>query len=81
MSEVIAITGISGYLGTRLLQLLEKDESVRKVVGIDLRAPQGDYKKLQFYKLDINQPLDQVLKANEVSVLIHLVFLQGRMLS
>ncbi len=75
MSNVVAITGISGYLGTRLVHLLEKDPAIQKVVGIDLKPPQGTFSKLEFYRQDINVPLDQILKINDVTVMIHLVFL------
>ena len=75
MSKVVAITGVSGYLGGRLLKRLEQDPSVSKVIGIDVRQPLGKFSKLLFYKLDINAPLDQILKIHDASVMIHLVFI------
>lgn len=71
----VAITGVSGYLGTRLAGLLEKDEGISKIIGIDIRPPTASFSKLEFYALDINDPLDQILKLHEVDVLIHLVFM------
>jgi len=75
MSKVVAITGAAGYLGTRLLHQLEKDERVSKIISIDLQKPKGAFSKVEPYVLDINAPLDQILKIHQVDVLIHLVFL------
>lgn len=46
----ILITGSSGYIGSHLSKLLEKDFEVH---GLDIRDPQHQVKK--FYKLDINE--------------------------
>lgn len=75
MAESVAITGVSGYLGTRLLSLLEKDPLISKIIGIDLKPPKGSFSKLSFYGLDINAPLDQIFKIHHVNVVIHLVFI------
>ena len=70
MSKVVAITGAAGYLGTRLLHQLEKDERVSKIISIDLQKPKGAFSKVEPYVLDINAPLDQILKIHQVDVLI-----------
>src|SRR5579864_1587544 len=33
--SVIAVTGVAGYLGRRVIELLESDESVQRVIGVD----------------------------------------------
>ena len=35
----IFITGISGYLGARLLENLRRRNDINEIVGIDLRPP------------------------------------------
>lgn len=75
MSRVVAITGAAGYIGTRLLQFLEADPSISKIVSIDQNIPPGNFRKLEAYRVDINQRLDQIFKINEVNVVVHLVFI------
>ena len=75
MSHVVAVTGAAGYIGTRLLQFLESDPSVSKIVSIDQNIPSGHFRKLEAYRVDINQKLDQIFKINDVTVVVHLVFI------
>ena len=35
----VAITGISGYLGTQILKLLDQDKEIETVAGIDIKPP------------------------------------------
>jgi len=35
----IAITGVSGYIGSKLLSRLDKSEFVDTIVGIDVKPP------------------------------------------
>jgi UDP-glucose 4-epimerase len=71
----VAITGISGHLGNKLLQRLDQEEEVERVVGIDCRPPTHQCAKLQFYSHDITEPFDDILIDNEVDSAIHLAFI------
>jgi len=71
----VAITGISGYIGSRLLSQLEKMEAVEKIIGIDIKPPRGSSSKLTFYCQDILKPLDEILVENEVDSVVHLAFI------
>lgn len=71
----VAITGVSGYVGTRLLSELEAAEEVGQIVGVDLRAPRVSGGKLRLYRQDINQPLDYIFRSHEVDTALHLVFI------
>lgn len=70
----IAITGVSGYLGTRLAAHLGKLEWVESVVGLDIRPPTASLPRLRFYHTDVLQPFGQVLADNKVDAAIHLAF-------
>ena len=70
----IAITGVSGYIGGRLLSRLDKVTSVDRVVGIDIRPPTHESAKLSFYCQDILKPLDEIFVENEVDTAVHLTF-------
>src|SRR5512136_2071975 len=70
----IAITGISGYLGTRLLARLDAIDSIQKIIGIDVRQPALTPPKLKFYLQDVLKPFGDLFIENEVDTAIHLAF-------
>lgn len=70
----IAITGVSGYIGTRLLSRLETLDTVQRIVGVDIQAPKGSSSKLMFYRQDILQPFSRIFTESEVDSAIHLAF-------
>jgi len=70
----IAITGISGYIGSRLLAYLDRLESVERIIGIDIKPPSFSSTKLRFYCQDIFKPLGDIFDENKVDSAIHLVF-------
>lgn len=52
----IAIAGISRPLGQRLLALLDRDDSVDRVLGLDLALPSESSTKLEFHETDLLDP-------------------------
>lgn len=70
----VAITGISGYLGTQILKLLDQDKDVELVVGIDVRPPNYATSKLKFFSRDVREPLIDVFAQNKVDSAFHLAF-------
>lgn len=70
---VVAITGIAGYLGQRLLGLLDGDESVDRIVGIDTAEPALVSSKLELHELDVRDArLSKVLAGADA--LVHLAW-------
>lgn len=63
----VLVTGCSGYIGSHLCKLLEKEYEVH---GLDIREPQHPVK--EFYKIDINQPFSS---DEEYDAVIHLAAL------
>jgi UDP-glucose 4-epimerase len=49
----VAVTGISGYVGTKLLARLDRSQGVRRIIGIDTREPRYASPKLSFYRRDV----------------------------
>jgi UDP-glucose 4-epimerase len=71
----IAITGISGYIGTKLLSRLDGIDSVQKIIGIDVKEPAFKSAKLKFHRQDILKPFGDLLAENEVDTAVHLAFI------
>jgi len=70
----IAVTGASGYLAGRLIEHLDGDDRIERILGFDLREPETASKKLVFDQLDIrNEYLAQRLAG--VDVVVHLAFI------
>lgn len=70
----VAITGVGGLIGRRLVAEYDRSDAVEAVIGIDLRAPTGtDSAKLTLRQADICDPgLERLL--GDVDVLVHLAF-------
>jgi nucleoside-diphosphate-sugar epimerase len=51
--RVIAITGVSGFLGQRLLPLLDASPRVDRIIGLDVRDPARRARKLDFHRTDV----------------------------
>jgi nucleoside-diphosphate-sugar epimerase len=70
----IAITGVGGLLGRRLVAALDERDDVERIIGIDVRAPQGlTSPHLVFRELDIRSA-ELVDALHGVDVLVHLAF-------
>jgi UDP-glucose 4-epimerase len=69
----IAVTGGSGQLGTRVLERLAGERSVKRVVSIDLIPPTVASPKIQHASLDIRDPAMAAQLAG-CDAVIHLAF-------
>lgn len=78
MGKVIAITGVSGYIGQRLLEAFEKDPDVDRVVGTDIAEPAARPPKLEFYRLNMIDPGLADVWAG-VDTVVHLAFVLNPM--
>lgn len=71
----VAITGASGYVGTRLVEFLEGQAAVELVIGIDIKPPPRAFGKLEFHSKDIRDPgLVQLFQQAHPEVVVHLAF-------
>jgi UDP-glucose 4-epimerase len=74
--RAIAVTGVSGFLGQRLLPLLDASPRVDRVVGLDVRDPARRARKLEFHRTDVlGAELTPYLRG--VSAIVHLAAVPG----
>jgi len=71
-----AITGSSGYVGTRMTRwLLEKEPGCR-VIGFDVRPPRVESDRLEFHHMDVRDPrIGDLLAGRNVASLMHFAFI------
>jgi UDP-glucose 4-epimerase len=70
----IAVTGMGGELGTRVARILDADERVTELLGVDAEPPRRHLRRAEFHRID---PLDRertmtTLAEFAPSVLVHL---------
>ncbi len=72
--SVIAVTGVGGMVGRRLVSALDQDPQVTRIIGIDRRAPEGlSSPKLHFRVGDVRDAtIAEALRGADV--LVHLAF-------
>ncbi len=70
----VAVTGISGYLGIQMLKMLDQDQEVETIVGVDVKPPGYSTPKLKFLHQDIRESLVDVFAQNQVDTAVALGF-------
>jgi UDP-glucose 4-epimerase len=72
-----AITGGSGYIGTRLIEILAPREATEAIVNIDIRPPQSPRDGVEFVQGDVRdqESMRAVLERAAPDALVHLAFL------
>jgi len=71
----VAVTGVAGNPGTALLERLDRDAAVEKIVGIDRAQPRIRSSKLRLHELDIrDDKLPEVLRDEKVERIFHLAW-------
>lgn len=70
----VAVTGASGYIATRLVQLLCADDRVERVLGFDVRPSGFQADKYVFDLLDVRSPALQH-RLEGVDAVLHLAFI------
>jgi UDP-glucose 4-epimerase len=81
-AHVVAVTGAASFLGANLIGLLEEDDRIARIVGVDIKPPSTAAKKTRSYEVDLTQPtsearLAEILAAERTETLVHLAFLSS----
>ncbi len=73
MGRRVLITGVGRFFGVRLAKMLDADESVEEIIGVDLELPDAEFERVELVRADIRNPLfAKVLQAAEVDTVVHL---------
>jgi UDP-glucose 4-epimerase len=78
-SRTVAVTGVSGLLGQRLLPLLDSLTSVDRIIGLDVRDPPRRVARLEFHLVDLAS-VDATPLLRGVDTLVHLAAIVGPIL-
>ena len=72
----VAITGVAGYFGRRLMERLEVNDKIEKVAGISRRKYDHNFTKLDYHRMDVrSSELGEFFSKNEVDAVVHLAFM------
>lgn len=76
MGRVVLVTGVAGSFAARFSRQLAasgEDLGISRVVGIDLRAPEGELGGVKFVRADIRTPvIGKVMAVEDVETVVHL---------
>ena len=72
--KTVAITGASGYVGTKLLERLERESAFGKLVAFDVNPLRLPVHNIAFYRKNVSEPIEEELNDNDVTTLVHLAF-------
>ena len=72
--KVVAVTGASGYIGALLLQRLEIEPGLRKIVAFDTRPLAAPIHNIVAYRRDLSEPIHEDLSDQGTNTLVHLAF-------
>ncbi|MBC8280622.1 MAG: NAD-dependent epimerase/dehydratase family protein [Chloroflexi bacterium] len=76
--KVVAVTGASGYIGTKLLERLEREPGLRKVVAFDINPLRVPIHNIAFYRKNVSEPIDDELNDQDATTVVHLAFNPNR---
>lgn len=78
--SIVAVTGCSGYIGSRLLRFMDESEDVTKIIGLDLNPCRFSTPKMEFHRLDVRDPsITNLFTLNNVEKVVHLAFIVNPM--
>ncbi len=70
----VFITGISGYIGSKIARALSAHGGVDRIVGIDIREPSIVEDKVLFIRQDVRKPVLDILKTHGIDTVIHAAY-------
>jgi len=73
VADVVLVTGVSRYLGGQFARALTRDESVKRVIGVDVIPPTHDIGRAEFVRADIRNPMiGKIIAQSDVDTVVHM---------
>ncbi|MCW4601227.1 hypothetical protein ON003_06200 [Janibacter hoylei] len=73
MPETVLVAGVSRHLGGAFARRLSRDESVGRIIGVDVVPPRHGIGRAEFMRADIRSPLiSRIISGNDVDTVVHM---------
>lgn len=72
MPRTVLVVGVSRHLGGAFARRLSRDESIDRIIGVDVVPPRHGIGRSEFMRADIRSPLvSRIISGNEVDTVVH----------
>ena len=72
MPRTVLVVGVSRHLGGAFARRLSRDESVERIIGVDVVPPRHGIGRAEFMRADIRSPLiGRIISGNAVDTVVH----------
>ena len=73
MPETVLVAGVSRHLGGAFVRRLSRDESIGRIIGVDVVPPRHGIGRAEFMRADIRSPLiGRIIAGNDVDTVVHM---------
>lgn len=73
MPRTVLVVGVSRHLGGAFARRLSRDESIDRIIGVDVVPPRHGIGRAEFMRADIRSPLvSRIISGNDVDTVVHM---------
>ncbi|WP_277452727.1 NAD-dependent epimerase/dehydratase family protein [Janibacter sp. DB-40] len=73
MPRTVLVVGVSRHLGGAFARRLSRDETVERIIGVDVVPPRHGIGRAEFMRADIRSPLvSRIISGNDVDTVVHM---------
>ena len=73
MPKTVLVVGVSRHLGGAFARRLSRDESIDRIIGVDVVPPRHGIGRAEFMRADIRSPLvGRIISGNSVDTVVHI---------